>query len=487
MGKRGIVYALFSLAIAATLELNQTLSDKARLVVLTLILLAYLAYEVRMLTMAQKDRPFLSPVVLASILTFVVSFGITNVLWLLPDQDYPEMILGYSAYEWMAHAMLYVLLAAFAMWQGYRAGIGKWIANKLWQMPLLKRLLRSKFELRFEFVILCIVLSFFARYLQVSLGLYGYNSEMEQLYSLANYREYIDIVASLGRVALLGCALTLFSSAKNNFTHKLLLVGIVTEEVLFGFLSGFKGQVIIPLVLIGLSYYSIKGHLSKKVVFAAIGLIAPAYAVIEPYRVVRYSDPTFQNRDMVRIGSVMVNQLQGEQGVDNKVLNDPTEYFSNFVSRLNATPETARAIQYMDESGLSQNAPEFLNNLLLVPVHAFIPRLLMPTKPFQNIGLWFANEVLEQDTTVNSMAMGPIGYLYFGGGALLVFLGFFLIGVLQRVVYCRFWLAGSGGLVVLLGLSSSLAVIDSSFDSIFINLIRHFLLILGCQYLLFRR
>ncbi len=487
MRRRAIVYVLFLVAIVATVALNDTLTAKARFVLLTLILLAYLGYEVREFMATQKDRALLSPVVLASIATFAIAFGVTNILWLLPDQDYPEILLGYTAYEWMAHAMFYVLLAAFAMWQGYRVGIGKRIAAKMWQLPFLKRALRSNFELRWEFIALCLFLSFSSRLLQVSLGVYGYNSEMEQLYGLANYREYMELAVSLGRVALIGCALSLFSRPKNNLTRKILLIGILALEVLFGFLSGFKGQVIMPLLIVGLCYYAIKGHMPKKAVIASLGLIALAYIVIEPYRVVRYSDPTFQNRNVVNIGSVMVNQLRGAQGAENRVVNEPRLYFLSFVSRLNSTAQTARSIQYMDESGLPNNAPEFLNNLLLVPLHAVVPRVLLPTKPLQNIGLWFANEVMEQDTEITSIAMSPIGYLYFGGGGPLVFFGFFLIGMLQQVVYKRFWLAGSGGLTILLGVSTSLAVIDSSFDSIFINLIRLIPVLLICQYFLYRR
>jgi hypothetical protein len=487
VGKRIFVYVLFLFAIFLTGELNDTVSDRGRFVMLTLILLGYLAYEVRHFVTTHNDRALLSPVVLASIVTFAVAFGITNILWLFPDQDYPEVILGNDAYEWMNHAMLYVLLAAFAMWQGYRAGIGKWLAAKMWRVPLLNRVLRREFELRWDFVAICVLLSFFARFLQVSLGLYGYNSETEQLYGLAQYREYLDIAAGFSKVALLGCALALFSRPNNNLKYKVVLIGILAYEVLFGFLSGFKSQVIIPLLMVGLCYYAIKSHMPKKVVLASVGLAVLAYVVIEPYRIVRYSDPSFQNRDVVNIGSTMVNQLQGQQGAENRVVNDPSEYFTGFVNRSNSTTQAARAIQYMDQSGVSDNAPEFLNNLLLVPVYAVIPRMLMPSKPLQNIGLWYANEVLEQDTTLNSMAMSPVGYLYFAGGGTLVFLGFFLIGILQRVVYGRFWLAGSGGLVILLALSSSLAVIDSSFDSIFINLIRQVPLLLLCQYFLYRR
>jgi hypothetical protein len=487
MGKRLIVYVLFFLAIALTVELNEGFSDKAEFVLLTLILLAYLGYEMRNFLRIQRDGALLSPVVLASIATFVATFGITNVLWLLPEQNYPEIVLGYAAYEWLAHAMLYVLLAAFAMWQGYHLGLGSRIAAKLWQSKVLKRTLRTGFELRWEFVAICVVISVFARLLQVSLGVYGYNSEMDQLYGLAQYREYLDIGASFGRMALIGCALTLFSRPKNNLKHKLVLIGVLAYEVMFGFLSGFKGQVMFPLLMVGLCYYAIKGHMPKKVILASVGLVALAYVVIEPYRVVRYADPSFQNRSVVNIGSTMVNQLQGQEGMQNRVVNDPSQYFGNFVNRMNSTTEAARAIQYMDETGLSNTAPEFLNNLLLVPVHAVIPRILLPTKPLQNIGLWYANEVLEEDTQLNAMAMSPVGYLYFGGGGLLVFLGFFSIGILQETVYKRFWLAGSGGLIILLGLSPSLIVIDSSFNSIFIYLIRYFPLLLLCQYFLYKR
>jgi hypothetical protein len=48
-----------------------------------------------------------------------------------------------------------------------------------------------------------------------------------------------------------------------------------------------------------------------------------------------------------------------------------------------------------------------------------------------NLGLWYNQVVMEKDN-FSSTAMGPFAYLYFAGGPLAVFLGFFCVGIVQR-------------------------------------------------------
>jgi len=83
--------------------------------------------------------------------------------------------------------------------------------------------------------------------------------------------------------------------------------------------------------------------------------------------------------------------------------------------------------------------------------------------------------------------MSPFTYLYFAGGFVAVFMGFFVVGVVQRVWLERFLLAGSGGVVIYMGMLGGLVNIDSSFNTFFIGLVRLFPLLLLAQYGLFKR
>ena len=88
----------------------------------------------------------------------------------------------------------------------------------------------------------------------------------------------------------------------------------------------------------------------------------------------------------------------------------------------------------------------------------------------------------------SSTAMGPFAYLYFAGGYLAVGIGFFFIGVLQRVwwFFTSPWQSLSGALVFL-PLLSTFSVIDSAVNGIIITLFREVPLVLILSFIIFRR
>ena len=84
--------------------------------------------------------------------------------------------------------------------------------------------------------------------------------------------------------------------------------------------------------------------------------------------------------------------------------------------------------------------------------------------------------------------MSPVTYLYFAGGAIAVFIGFFCFGVLYRVL---FFLvrpdAGAGRALVYLALVMNLANVGSAVDGVLVFLVRTLPLALVLQHLVYAR
>jgi hypothetical protein len=213
-------------------------------------------------------------------------------------------------------------------------------------------------------------------------------------------------------------------------------------------------------------------------------LIFVAYAVIEPFRLARYNDPSFQGTDLHSIASTMVNagsDANNEDGVGTSL---------SVLARMNLTYVSSKGIEYAATNRLPDNSPDFLGDIFLAPVHAVVPRFLWDGKPFQNIGLWYTTEVMGyglEDGILSSTAMGPITYLNFAGGPLAVVVGFFIVGMLQRILLDGTRPFGGGGLIVFFGLLRLLVMVDSAFNTIFASIIRLLPLLLVTQYFLFYR
>jgi hypothetical protein len=419
-------------------------------------------------------------------MTFALAFGFSNILYIISDQEYVFSLLGDQTYYWLSQAMLYILLGAFAMWQGYLSGIGNKIASKMEKIVLLKKSLRKEVDLNFIFIFLCFLLSVISRLTQISLGVFGYSGEIDQFYSQAKYTQTLSYGSDLGKLALLGLSISYFSQTKKDNKLKITFYLFLIYEIIFGFLAGFKGAVIMPIVIVGVSFYVIKGKLPKSAIVLTMVLLYFAYMIIEPFRITRYEDSSFQNRNLLAIGSTI---LDSANNVDTANIMDINEWVSKTIlSRANLTGVAARSIEYKTEFDLPENSPEFLKNLLFSPLYAIIPRIIMPSKPISDMGLWYSREMWgAPDYTVSSVGMSPIGYLFFAGGGFLVFIGFFTIGIIQRVTYSYFWSSNSGKLIIYLGLLGVLVNIDSAVNNMFSSFIQMFFLLLFGQFLLFKR
>ncbi|MBT6046582.1 MAG: hypothetical protein HOG49_07155 [Candidatus Scalindua sp.] len=457
------------------------------MVIYTLLLLSYISVEIRNLWARDRYIFWINPVVLASILTFVLSFGVTNILYFLPENMLSLVGLSPIITVWMNQLMLLVILAAVSMWVGYASGLGRGLGSKLQRSRVLRKWVSPSFRVNKLALYIFLAISLIAKLWGIKLGVYGYSSTYDQLMVVASYTQYFYLAGLLGKLALVSAALQCFAASRHqrsSFVDKQVLWLVLGYEVAFGFLSGFKSAIVMPFIIVGLVYYSQHNRFPRWLIPTILAGLMTAYAVIEPFRVAS------NDKDSGFVGTSFSSIVSTMMSFSSVNVDDDVERASKVLqisTRMNMTYIGSLGIEYAaNHSELPASSPKFLGDIILAPVHALIPRLLWPSKSLQNIGLWYTNQVRGFDFK-SSTAMSPFTYLNFAGGPLAVILGFFMVGVLQRGLFDGLRHFGGGGLIIFFGLLGTLANIDSAFNGVFITLIRFFPLLVFAQYVLLQR
>jgi hypothetical protein len=457
------------------------LSEERIFILLTLFVVGFGVMGVVWFYNVHGNGFLLNPLVLSTLLTFVVGFGASNYV-LLTEVGQVDRFLDTDPYRYLNKAMILIFFAMVSLWAGYRSGAGPWLTGKWIRSGVGKKYLRREYQPNYRVIAAFFAVSLSCRLLQVWFGVFGYSADLDPLIRLASYTQWLTMGANLGLLALLVISLTWFHGSVDRRVLYL-MVAFLMYETIFGFLSGYKAAVVMPFILTGVVSYYATDRFPWRALLAAIALLYLAYAVIEPFRALRYLDPDFKNRDIMEIASGMA---RAGKNYDRAEVKDV--FLAQIAPRLNSTLLAACAIKYMDQNQLPPNAPAFLQDLFLSPFHALIPRFLWPEKPMESRSLWFNSEVLgAPEDTLTSVGMTPIGYLYFSGGALAIGIGFFLIGIAQRWVATSFWKCGSGSAFVYFGLLGNLFTIDHSVNAIFVSLVRNLLLFGSFQYFLFKK
>ena len=476
-----ILVVFFALLVYAVLSID-LITNSQGLVANTVLLLGYLYAETRNLWKSETHLFWINPVVLASIFTFVMAFGVTNVLYFMPEEVVALVGLQPIATPWMNQLMLLVVLGACAMWIGYSSGVGRNMGRMLQRSRVLRKCVSSSVRVNKPALYACLAISLIARLLAIKLGVFGYSSSYDQLIAGAAYTQYLAMAQSLGQLALVCVAIQCFSSPRAAFSDRQLLLLVLGYEVIFGFLSGFKSAVVVPFIIVGVVYYSQRNRFPRWLIPAAVIGVISAFAVIEPFRAARNEDPGFAGTSLGSIVSTMASasSINADDGVERASTG------LSIVARSNLTYIASLGIEYAANNELPAGSPKFLDDILLAPAHALIPRLLWGSKPLQNIGLWYTNEVMGLDF-YSSTAMSPFTYLNFAGGTSAVILGFLMVGIVQRGLFDGLRHFGGGGMIVLFGLLGTLGNIDSAFDTFIIGIIRYLPILVVAQYLLLQR
>lgn len=448
----------------------------------TLLLLGYLCVEIRSLWAREPHHFWINPVVLASIFTFAMGFGVTNILYFFPEDVVALVGLELIATPWMNQLMLLVVFGAISMWVGYASSMGRRMGRMLQRSRVLRKWMSPAFRVNKLAFYTFLSISLIAKLWAIKLGVFGYSSTYDQLIAAASHVQYFYMAGMLGKLVLIGMALQCFSVARPSLADRHLLWLVLGYEVVFGFLSGFKSAVVMPFIIVGLVYYSQRNRFPRWLVpTVLVGLMA-AYAVIEPFRAARNEDAGFEGTSLGSIVTTMTNVGSVDVGGGTERASTALK----ILARSNLTYIGSLGIEYAANNELPEGSPEFLDNILLAPAHALIPRFLWNNKPLETTGLWYTNQVVGLDI-YSSTAMSPFTYLNFAGGPLAVILGFLMVGIFQRGLFDGLRHFGGGGLIVFFGLLGILVNIDSAFNGFFVNLIRYLLILIVMQHVLLRR
>ena len=480
-----IVSSLLFVLCAGTLLMilwtEDVISDHAIYAAITLLLISYLTLEVIRIRRRHPDCWLVHPFVMCSFITFVMGFGVTNVLFFMPADRLAVLGLVPQVSTAMVKLMWLALLGAVAMSLGYWSPIATRLSRQQVVSQFQKRFLPKSNSLRAFALPALIVISVGAKLIQVKLGIFGYSSNYEHLVEMGSVTQYLSMASGLGKLALVLAAF-LYYSKRTKWRSRIWFFGLLAIEVIFGLFSGFKSAVIMPFIIVALSEYLRTGRVGRHWVMLAIFGLVVAYATIEPFRDARRADPDFKADSLSVIADTMISA--GSAG-----RNTATEKASLVLavaSRSNLSYIGSFGIQFSDDHPeLASGSPQFLKNIFWAPIYAWVPRIILPSKPLGNLGLWYTQVVMGK-ASFSATAMSPFTYLYLAGGAVAVFLGFFFLGAVQRVVFFLLdpAVSAAGG-VVFLAVLATISVIGSSFDGLVLSLCREIPLLIVLQFLLF--
>jgi hypothetical protein len=466
----------------ALLSSLDVVNDRFSFILLTLLLLTYLWREVWRLRLLHPDRWLLNPIVLSSLMTFMMGYGITNIIFFMPENQLTLLGLVPKVTPAMVKLMGLVLLGAVAMWLGYWSPIAESLSRPRMIEKFQSHFLPKTNSLKPFALPALVSIAVGARLLQIKLGIFGYSSSYDRLIEMGAITQYLSLAAGLGKLALVLATFKYYSFERRKGTERW-FYSILAIELIFGFLSGFKSAVVIPFIILSLCQYLRTGKYSRYWIILGMASILAAYIVIEPFRAARTEDTRFSGTSITSIAGTMISAPTNS--VEKAVESAPL--LMSIASRFNLSYIGSFAISFSDgNTSLPKGSPAFLADIFLAPLHAWIPRLIWDSKPLGNLGLWYNQVVMGMDN-FSSTAMGPFAYLYFSGGFFAVFIGFLFIGTVQRILF--FILTprtSSAGGVIFLTILSTLSIIDSSFSGIIITLCRELPLAILLQFVIFR-
>ncbi len=434
----------------------------------SVMILAITISETLILAKSKKSNFLLSPVVLCSIVSFVLPYSISNYLFFSsPAFLYnTQLYLSNDPILVLNEVLLYANVALLSMWIGYKL---VFFSQHLYWFFIYTLgaglVLRKQFLLHKKIILSIYLLTFLVRAYMIAIGGYGFASAYSSATIAVNYLEIINLSTSLFKLCLWALALLDYQQNNRLSTLTLTILGI---ELLLGLLSGYKSGLIYPLLLIGLAYIMTHRTVSRKLVIrfavSIILLVNVGYFIIEPFRQVLVSGGATQNIDFGYLVDSFTESYETTSNTDltsSQFSENQTEStFDSFMSRTNLTLWTAIALEKLNEADEYNKQARIKEKMLLIPLLAYIPRAFWPDKPERNEGSMFYKHILKMEGEGTAVTPGTIGYLLLAFGSPLIIIPIFaLLGVLQHFIFILLQ-RGGGGVILFIGLLNGAVFID---------------------------
>lgn len=361
-------------------------------------------------------------------IVYVVFFGLAGLRYVMdPTLLHPFL---QADQRWLTLALFFVLLGVVAFWAGYYGRLGPAL-HRLTLRPAREQA-RARASIRSGAVVGLYALGLLARLFMLRAGLYGYLRDPES-YASVPYAEFFVRLEAFCGYALVLAWLDSYSHPDHKWRRSFAW-GLLLSEMFWGFFSGMKMNVILPLLLVAMIHTYKRARLPLRHVAVALALVVLIYPVNTIYR------------QLVRGGELEIrgpaDMLSSSPQLLEEVLinfDDPNMYmetgYQAALGRASVIQNYALLLKYLDRTGDYWHG----RYLWLLPALVVVPRVVWPSKPVANIGTWFAVNVWGQDPHIqSSVAITFPGdlHLQFGWPSLLV--GMFLTGVVFRWLYERY-------------------------------------------------
>lgn len=356
------------------------------------------------------------------------------------------------------------------MWRGYSAcgptavKLRNWLASK--------SIIRKQWVVRLGPLYATQLISLALVVLSIRLGVYGIASSLEARTQHASLIAWIDIGLAAGTLSLVLMFVHYYrlrSEGRLSMRYRAACLLLLCIHVGVGALSGFKFQLIQPFIVIVLSQFIATQKVSRTIIAVAAGSLIFAYLVVEPYRA-HLDAANIRGASNIATLSKAVSEavIYGGLPVSDVPLG------TQIASRFDLVQMTALGMQAKETGQLDEKLTDsMLESIVLAPVLAYVPRFLWESKGSYSTGSWFNRQVvgnLDDETT--SVGMGPVAYLYFIGGTSAVLIGFFVIGVVQRLAFAGVAMAGAGGVIIFLALIPALVILPSDIGPALTGILR---------------
>jgi len=464
--------------------LDQTNNNYSNFIFLTLSLIIIGVNEILIIRKELGKDGLFSPVVISTIVFFRIYFGISNYLYVTDRgfflNTFQNRHLSYERYYWLKLAMLWANFAMIAMWAGYGT---KFFSDFIFRITkkifLFNKYLITNYKINFARLFAVYIFSILTKIYSFTLGIYGWTSNFSAVQENTNKLFILNLANSLSWLVLFLISIEFFRN--RNFRTSMIV--ILTIEFIFGLLSGMKGGLVFPLIIVGIAYYYVNHKISFQIVILLIVLIFFAYSIIEPFR---EKFVFYKSRDITPDISLIIDHFS-EYSLTNNSSDDiyRVPVIDAFFSRQNLSIQAATAFSKVIDT--HQAYPEFLtiNKLILSPLLAFVPRIIWPNKPEQNSGGLY-NIVVLKNPVGTSISPSTLGYIVLDtANPIYIIPIFFLIGIFQRVIF-KFFMLGGGGLLIYFSLLMYFVTFDDPYTS-FVNYFRLVPMVMVLQYFILQR
>ena len=422
-----------------------------------------------------KFDPFEPPTLMGFI--YCLSFGLLSLRLLHPQAQF-FAFLG-NDFHWLNMALLYLSIGLIVLWLGYCSRIALWIERMLHldHRPLSPG---STSQVIFFWVPILYSIGSIARVYLISTGTFGYLK--------AQYRDVAEAQLSFAHLLThvrLFCSYALVLSAICYFTQRgikqrIIFYSIVFTEILFGLVSGFRTPIYLTFFFIGIAYYYIHRRVPLHYIFIGLIILLSVFPLIHSYRnLINTGNIDTKNTEQVfyslwSILSDTMNEMGSETIIEGSQMAS---------ARVNLIQCLASVIKFTWEHGSFPDR----HLVVLMPLLAFVPRAVWPSKPRLELGYWFYTEVLGGSTisAVDTTFVGAL-YLYFGFWGYLA--AMFLVGAFQKVAY-RSYSFGNSLMSVFFAPFVIMAIVNTRSDFVanFAALIQQLIVMTIISKIVFRR